>query len=337
MKFSERTLRISAASVLALLMVGSSYVLSGPNIFTSKFANAGTTDELLKAYAAKDTDSDELPDWQEALYGTDPNKAISNSFGIPDGQAAREGKLTQNSLASLLPADTTTSTSTEDILSEVPGIDPAPGSITDEFSKEFFQQYMQKSGGRQLDAETEQKLVTDLLSNITVKAKGKLSSSYTQVSIHTNSTVTVSQYASTIEDIFRAHDVSAEANEPIPLMEALIQKNDESARKKLQLLSDSYGAITTDLLAAQVPPRLAVQHLALIRGFDELHKATALVVTYEKDPLGVMGALSTYQPSSASIVTAFKGIATIILSTGEPAAGQPGAMIVSVARSAEPQ
>src|SRR3569833_2132398 len=103
MKISERTLRISTASGLALIMVSAAYLLSGPTFFTSHTANAESTDELLKAYANKDTAAAGLPDWQEALYGTDPNKAISNSFGIPDGEAAREGKLTPNTLATQLP------------------------------------------------------------------------------------------------------------------------------------------------------------------------------------------------------------------------------------------
>jgi hypothetical protein len=335
MKVSERTLRIGAASVLAVLMVSASYLLSGPSFLSDRIANAGTTEELLKAYASKDSDGDNLPDWQEALYGTDPSKAISNSFGIPDGQAAQEGKLTPNSLSSKLPSATEEKPTTEDLLNDIPGINAAPGSITDEFSKEFFQQYVETSKGQSLSDEDTQALVASLLSKFSQKAAKKLSSSYTLVSVHTNSSATVTGYAGQVENIFVTNDVARDANQPVLLMEALVQNNDESARPKLKALAKSYGDIVTDLRAVEVPPQLASQHLALIRGFDELNKATLLVANYEEDPLGVMGALSIYQPSSQDVVDGIKSIATVILASGEPAAGMPGAMIVSIARSTE--
>jgi hypothetical protein len=337
MKISERTIRISAASLLALLMVSAGYLLSGPSFLSDKFANAGTTDDLLKAYASKDTDGDGLPDWQEALYGTDPNKAISNPYGIPDGQAAKEGKLTPQTSASQLPSDGTGTTSVKDILNQIPGTDPASGSVTEQFSHEFLQEVIDTSGGQQLTSDQQQQIATKLATKYAAKAGSLFVSNYSLVSIHTDPTVSVKSYAGSIEQVFINNDVPVTANQPLPLIEALIQNNDESARPKLKVLSDSYAGITSDLLTLRVPPQLASQHLALIKGFDSLHKATAAFVIYEKDPLGVMGALSTYQPTSASVTEALKSIATSILSTGEPAAGEPGAIIVNIARSAETQ
>lgn len=337
-KISERTLRITAASVLAVVMVSAAYLLSGPNFLTNRTANAESSDALLKAYATKDTDGDGLPDWEEALYGTDPNKAISNSFGIPDGQAAREGKLTPNALASQLPsADQGTSTAplTDADFGGTPA--PAPGSITDEFSKEFLREYVQASNGQPMDQATQQQLVTNLLATFTQKAAASFTSSYSAVSIHTDSSVSVSAYSAQVESIIIANDVSPEGSQPLTLMGALIEKGDESARTKLTTLAASYGKISQQLLAAHVPPSLAAQHLALVQGFDELHKTTAASASFEKDPLGTMGAISAFQPASNEIVNAFKGIATVILSTGEPAAGTPGSMIVSIARSTETQ
>ena len=335
MKISERTLRISAATFIALLMVCAAYFLSGPSFLTDKTANAGTTDDLLKAYAAKDTDGDGLPDWQEALYGTDPNKADTDGDGINDGEAAREGKLTPNTLASQLPSDQQGTTTTQDLLNDVPGVDPAPGSITEQFSQEFMQELMEASNGQPMTDDQQQALVSKLLGEYTQKAGALFKSSYSTVSLHTDPSVSVTAYAGSVEQVFLNNDVPADANQPLPLIQALIQNNDESARPKLKTLSDSYGAITTQLLALHVPPQLANEHLALIQGFDSLHKATSAFVSYEKDPLGVMGALSVYQPMSAQITDALKSIATAILATGEPQAGQPGAIIVNIARSTE--
>jgi hypothetical protein len=181
----------------------------------------------------------------------------------------------------------------------------------------------------------QQALVSKLLGEYTQKAGALFKSSYSTVSLHTDPSVSVTAYAGSVEQVFLNNDVPADANQPLPLIQALIQDNDESARPKLKTLSDSYGAITTQLLALHVPPQLADEHLALIQGFDSLHKATSAFVSYEKDPLGVMGALSVYQPMSAQVTDALKSIATAILATGEPQAGQPGAIIVNIARSTE--
>jgi hypothetical protein len=335
MKMSERTLRISAASVLALFMVGTAYALSGPNFLTSRIAGAGTTEELLKAYAEKDTDTDGLPDWQEALYGTDPNKADTDGDGVTDGEAAAQGKLTPSSLAVQLPGEETGTSSPEQILSEIPGVDPAPGSITEQFSRDFLQRIVDESRGAPLTEEQKQQLATQLFAEYSAKAATLFVSKYSAVSVRTDLSVSISSYAGSVEEIMYAHDVPAEANQPLPLMEALIKNDDESARPKLEQLAESYAAITADLVALRVPPALSEQHIALVRGFDSLAKATEVVTEFERDPLAVMGALSQFQPASLQITQAFKNLAVRILSTGEPIEGQPGAVIVNIARSAE--
>lgn len=335
MKITERTLRISAASLIALLMVSAAYFLSGPSFLNRNTAEAGSTEELLKAYASKDTDSDGLPDWQEALYGTDPNKAVSNPFGIPDGEAATQGKLTPNSLASQLPSDTSASTTVEDILAEIPGKDPAAGSITEQFSQEFLQQVVNANSGQPLTDDGKQEFAQKLFTQYAGKAANLFASKYTSVSVHTDTTVSVNAYAGAVEQAFLSHDVAADGSEPLTLMGELVQDNDESARPKLVKLAGSYAGIRDDLLAMHVPPQLSDEHVALIRSFDTLSRATSAVSRFEEDPLAVMGALSVYQPASNQVLDSIKGIANVLISRGEPAQGEPGAMLVSIARAVE--
>ncbi len=335
MKITERSLRIGASCLLALLFIGVAYVLSGPSFLSRKTAEAGSTEELLKAYAQKDTDGDNLPDWQEALYGTDPKKADTDGDGMSDGEAARQGKLTPNALSAQLPSGEDGAESVQDALDDIPGVDPAPGSITEQFSHEFLEEYLQASGGQPMDAEAQQTLIAGLVASFSDQAGKLFKSSYTAVSIHTDTSVTIAQYAGAIENVLKANDVSDEMNDPLPLMEALIENNDESARPKLEKLARAYKAIAEGLLAVHVPPQLSSQHLALVQSFDELYRATQSVASYEEDPLGVMGAISIYQPASKQVVSALKDIATSILTDGEPAAGTPGAVIVNFARSTE--
>jgi|CXWL01.1.fsa_nt_gi hypothetical protein len=327
-----RTLRIGGALVIAISLVGGAYVITGPSFLGVKTVGAEGTEELLRAYAAKDSDGDLLPDWQEALYGTDPNRAVSTTHGVSDGEAVSKGLLTPKSLASELPQEDLGPTVTQ---ADLPGVDPAPGSITDQFSKEFFKRYIAASNGSALSEEDQKALMDSLLIDFQSRASKILMSPYTKISVHTSVSVSILDYVGSVENILRVRDVPQGDGEPLPLMEAFLTDKSEIAHKKLEALGDSYRAIASDLAQLPVPPALSQDHLVLMQSFDSLARATSVVVNYEQDPLGVLGALALYQPSSSKIVLSFENIATIILSNGEPAPGTPGALLVQIARSAQ--
>ncbi len=335
MKVSERTLRISAASFLALLFVGAAYFLSGPTFLDRNTANAESTEELLKAYSTKDTDGDGLPDWQEALYGTDPSKADTDGDGISDGAAAQKGLLTPNALSSQLPSGdqgTTTAPLTDDDFGGVPA--PAPGSITEQFAHQFFQQYMETSGGQPLSEDDQQTLINSLLATYSQQVGELITSKYTEVSVHTDPSLNVQAYAASIENTFSAN-IPTEDNDILVLSQELIQNDDASALAKLQKLQDAYRQLTLDLLALQVPPQLVGSHLALLRATDSVSKTVALIQGYKKDPVATLGAIPTLNASRNSIIDAIKAIATAVLAQGEPTPGTPEADLVQLARSAE--
>ena len=328
MPISPRNLRIGGATLIAVLMVAGGYALPGFRFPQTKAVNAELTDELLASYVSKDTDGDGLPDWQEVLYGTDPNNPDTDGDGITDGEAVRRGLLTPTALYSQLPEDPIG-------VDEIPGENPSPDSITEQFSRAFFEEYMRASGGQVMTPEAQEVLVQRLLADFTARAGRTLNSSYTSVSMRRNTTLSINEYAGSVEAILRARDVPAGYGEPLLLMQAILEQGDESARKKLEVLAKSYADISSDLLALQVPPAVIDQHVALVRSFDTLARATRLVVNYEKDPLAVLGSLTVYQPTSQAIMRAFKEIASAVLMGGEPAPGTPGALIVNIARTAE--
>jgi len=306
--------------------MGGAYVLSGPSFFSSRLVGAQSTDELLREYAAKDTDSDGLPDWQESLYSTDPNVADTDGDGISDGEAARTGILTTQRFL----------TNTGDgpvSVDTIPGMTAAPGTLTEEFSRSFFEAYMANWQGTPLTKEQQDALIQRLLGEFSQKAGTKLSSNYTAAAVRVGSTDTLS-YAGAVEAVIRQYEVAADEAHPITLAHEFIENSDDSAQPKLERLSASYQRIASGLVSVTVPASLADEHLSLIRAFDTLAKATESLASYEEDPLAVLGGLALLQPSSKEVVIAMKGIAAEILVTGAPAAGTPGAIIVTVAAAA---
>ena len=333
MAFSPKTLRITAASVLSVFLVAGAYAVSGPVPFlTGKTVDAQSTDELLKAYASKDTDSDGLPDWEESLYGTDPSNPHSVNEALTDREAVNKGMVTPK-ISEPVATDTSLGPVTTN---DIPGVDPAPGSITEQFGQEFFQAYMTASRGGQLSDEQKNKLIGELLASFSTKAGKVLMSPYTSVSVRVSPSTTALEYAGAVENIFRTHDVPEDSARAPELLEAFLGNNDQDALKKLKVYGDAHDAMVRDLLLISVPPSLAAQHLELIQSLDTLGRATRAVLRYEEDPLAVLGALSLYEPSSKSMLNSLQGMAQVILATsGEPAAGTPGAIIVSLVRSAQ--
>jgi len=327
-RFSPRSVRIAAASALALSFVGAAFLITSPSFWKSRSVNAESTDELLAAYASKDTDGDGLPDWQEALYGTDPNKAISNPFGMPDGEAAKEGKLTPSSLASQLPQDQGVD------VSEIPGPTAASGSITDQFSRQFLQEYVAASNGQPMTDAQQQALVTKLLGDFTQKAAAAINSPYTLVQVRTSASADVATYAGQVEDVLSAN-IPEDDNDILKLSSNLIEKNDVSSQARLKELASDYSTTAKQLAALSVPTPLRETHLSMIQAFDTVGRATNIVANYQSDPIGTMGAISVFVPARSNIMNSFTSIADAVLKNGDPLPGAPGYDLVTLVRSAQ--
>lgn len=328
MNSRTRIFGIVGALILSGALVGGAYIFSGPNPFTT--ANAASTDELLKSYTAKDTDNDGLPDWKEALYGTDPKNPMSFKAGVKDGDAVAQGLIKprfSSAVASSTPLDA----------SNIPGPTAAPGSFTDQFSQQFFTEYMQVGGGQPLTADQTNAIVADLIRQFTEKTGSLYASSYTASDVHVSADATISSYAGAVEQATIANDVPREQSDPVNLMQAYLGSSDQSAKKKLLGLSDSYAKIARDLAVINVPPQLAEQHLGLMRSFDGLAKATKGVTNYENDPLSVLGAIGIYQPAAGQVIQSLKDISVTILAQGTPVQGEPGFIIVHFVETASQQ
>jgi hypothetical protein len=322
---------IVGALVIAGVLIGGAYLLSGnpSSLFDTQTANAESTQQLLQSYSQKDSDGDGLPDWEEALYGTDPNNPHSFSPTLTDGQAVAEG-LIKPKFSSTIP---TASTTPADIQDSIPGQIPAENTLTAQFSEDFLQSYISASNGQQLSSDDEQALVTQLMGDYTAKAQALIQSQYTLLDVHTSSNADVSTYAGEVEQLIQQNDVAAGDGNPVDLMQAYMENNDMTAKVKLQTLETSYTNITAGLLAISAPPQLAGSHLLLIQSFDTLAKATQYVISYQQDPVATMGAISIYKPAADAVVKAISDIATQVIQNGEPSPGDPGYILVQFARA----
>lgn len=324
---SPHTLRILGASVIALALMGGGYVLSGPSFLSSRIAGAEDTEELLRDYASRDTDADGLPDWQEALYGTDPSRTDSDGDGVTDGDAARQGLLVTQRLV------------TDTSVSAGPGAAPegtaVPGSLTDEFSKAFFEAYLLAWNGTPLSEEAQQSLLNSLLVDFSRRAQELLVSKYGDKDISTSASVTATAYANKLERLINENEVPKGEGDPIALASAFIDNEDDSVQPKIERLARFYRTVADGLVRMDAPESLRAEHLALARAFDTSARSIEAIANYKKDPLAVLGALSLIRPSAKELVLGLQGVAAGVLREGTPEPGSGAEFIVGVAQMAK--
>lgn len=308
------------ASILAVLLVGLAFWLSGPVSFHTQRATAENTEALLKAYAEKDSDADGLPDWKESLYATDPENPHSVGQALTDGEAVEQG---------LVKPRFTSQTPPEEIIQEsLPGTAPASQSLTDQFARQFLQGYLESTGGQPMSASEQEAFVSFLIHDLAQENAKILVSDYTITSVSQSTNVEVLTYIDAVEKMLRAYSLPRDAADTLSLLDAYIKAGDAEALPTLVMTARMYENLTVASLRLSVPPSLAPAHLAMVRSFDTLGRILRAVETYEEDPLPTLSALSLYAPASHELLGAFYVFIEAAKAKGAADNGKPGTMLI---------
>ncbi|MDB5264985.1 MAG: hypothetical protein JWN64_556 [Parcubacteria group bacterium] len=324
---SPRTVSIIIASVIAVVLVGGAYATSGPIPFLGKtnVADAESSAELLKSYAAKDTDGDQLPDWQEALYGTDPNNPESVRKGTKDGDAVSQG---------LVKPKVLTATSTSLVNTPVPGVNAGPTTVTDRFARSLLTQYLKTRGPTpptpaELSAFVEQglqsfkaeEIETDTYSTSDIVAGGSGADA-------------LATYAANLEQVFATYTVPTDKTD-LEYFSDAVSKNDSSAITKLFAISKSYAAIARAAMKLSVPSEARNAHLSIANALMHMSETTADMAATKTDPVLAVFGIGMYQERGANLGRAFANLNGVFDAVGANIPdGTSGASIVQVAKRA---
>jgi hypothetical protein len=325
-KLSRKLVLSIGASFVSLLMIVGAFVLSGGPLPSTPFAEALSTEEVLQEYATKDSDSDGLPDWQESLYGTDPNNARSFDESMTDGQAVNEGKIKPR-FEGDEPGEP------EVLLETLPGTLPDANSLTDKFSREFFERLARASTDGPLTAEQKESLVNSLLVEFSTDAARILTSTYSRGDIKSSAAVSVDVYVGQLEKVLLSGNIPSNGSTIVDAMQALLESNDEQARAELNLVSGEFSKIKDGLLAMSVPPEFVSDHLLLVKVYDTLSRSTKVIAQYEKDPMALLGALKLYLPASKDYLTALDSIINRASLTYTPGTEDAGYLLFTAIRA----
>lgn len=325
MERSAHTLRIVIASIIAIVMVGGAYALSGPLPF-GNIAGAQSAEELLREYAVLDSDFDGLPDWQEALYGTDPHNPESFQAGILDGDAVARGLIQPK--ISMRAEDELTD------IDSIPGVAAAPSSLTDRFAQLLLTQFLQTRGNEALSQDEVATFVTGGVQSLIQTADAP--ARYTANDILTNATSgteALVAYIAAIESVFARHTVAAEKSELFYFSDAL--RGDTAAIAKIASIGRAYDNIATGMVQVRVPQEVAQAHLNVANALVQLSESATYMASLETDPLQAFLGISLYETRAKELVAAFSHLNSVFsayqVSIPE---GAPGYSILKSARDA---
>lgn len=306
----NRNWGILLSALISVLLVSGAYYLakngSGPNV-----AQASTETELLKQIATKDSDGDGLPDWEEALYGTDPHNPDTFHLGMTDGEAVAKGLIVpkaQNNLpsASTTPSNTLSSSGTP--------AGAAEGTLTDTFARQFFTLYVAakaNNGGNNLSSDQVSALasqaLTQLQQTISPTPDFKTASDLT---VSGSGPDALRAFAASAEKVI-ATNSTADTESELQYLGDVVQKNNTSALTRIQVLSSSYHNTAAGLAALPVPTELASADLALINAFARIGNEASDFARVNTDPLTTMLALEQYVQTVPKMTGAFHSLNTV--------------------------
>lgn len=311
------------------LVVGA-YLLA-QSVTRPPVAEASIESELLHAIATRDADSDGLPDWEEALYGTNPKVADSLRLGMIDGQAVAKGLLVPKAIADV---PTATSTPTRGISTDPSIPTPADGTLTDTFAKSFFTLYLsaiRKSPNGNLTEKDTQDIATEALAQLSQSVtRAPDFKSAQSLTVSGSGPEALKTFAIAVEEVFVSNKGSATDTETAYLMRA-VKEDDATALKHLASIAKVYRSTAAGLVVLPVPSELADEDLALINALARMGEITEDFTRVNTDPLVTMLALQQYPDAVLNLGNTFIRISNVYKTSGVTfAAGEPGASFVNL-------
>lgn len=310
----KRTFLIAGSCIISLLFIGFAYVSSGPNPLTARTADAESTHELLAAYAQKDSDSDGLPDWQEALYETDPNNAHSVSGALTDAQAVANGLVKPRFESEATALDTKT----------IPGISASPSTLTDQFARKLFGQYLLTRGQNIPSASDIATFVEQGVAELRNDHATPDTFNVGQVKVMGSGPDALLSYQATVEPVLLRVDAGKDRDEVQSFSDA-ITKGDEKALANVRKYAEDYKTAAHALMKISVPKELAVSHLKLANSLMHVSESLSDMASVSSDPIRTMLGLSLYTPYTESGLQALSEMNSAFLAEHAiPEAGATG-------------
>ena len=298
-KFTYVFIACVIALVIFLLI---SNIFFGKNSFVAlgKKGNLQNEKITLNNLLQKDSDGDGVMDWEEALWGTDPNKEksfndISDADYIKqkrtDLKISNESELTQNDRGGL--------------------------TETDKFAQEFFASLSAMKQSGQIDQNTINNVSASLGQNI---VDPSLIDKYSEKDIildENDGTDIQENYYTNAQNLFESYKEKGIGDE-LEIVSVIVGSENAQTSKdsidKLTKIANAYQEFAQEMIKTSVPESLAQYHIQIINNANNTGISVRNMIKVVDDPIVGLSGLSQYQEYSDNLILSVENL-KIILST----------------------
>ena len=269
------------------------------SFFTSKeSAKLKVEDLTINNLIQRDSDNDGVTDWEEKLWGTDPNNK-STFGGIPDADYIRNKKST---------------------LKTNEGVVASSGEATEteKFAKQFFASYAaMKASGQVNDT-----VINDFSNSLSQKVSDpNIIDQYSEKDLELtkgDESTDQENYYVTAAGMFEKYKKSGLGNELEIAggMASTVGSNNSQNQSDLLKISSAYKEFAQELLLIPVPKSLLEYHLQIINNANNTGIAVFNMSKMLTDPLVGISGTSQYQKYSDALVASVDDLETFLTTNG---------------------
>ena len=273
--------------------------------------NRVSPEEASKAVAvlSKDTDGDDLKDWEEELWHTDKARPDTDEDGTPDGEEVKLGR----NPTKAGPDDALDKETIE--AKTVPG--GGSWTETDRLSRELFAKYLAiKQSGAPFTAADEEALLEDFLSRYPEAKQSKL---YAEGDIRLSATddaTALRAYGNALGTVINNYKEKEGAENEVAIFERALQNDDELDLANLDGRIKRYDSMLTEFKAVPVPKSAAAPHLDLLNAIEALKESTEGMAGAFTDSVRALSAGIAYPDAITKLTKAFSDLSGLLKERG---------------------
>lgn len=240
-----------------------------------------------------DSDHDGLPDWEEALYGTDPHNPDTDGDGTSDGKEIALGRnpLVKGPKDFLAVKDNPVATST----------DKENLTVTDTFARDFFAKYIAlQQSGTKVTSDNADQIAGDYLNSATLPSISAKQYTQADLLLTDSDRAHISNYQTAMNSVFNKYWPTGEKNE-LNIMQQALTNNNPKTLSDLTAIISAYQLALNNILAISVPKLAVSLHLNVVNSLAVYIQVLKTVQLSYTDPLSGLAGLQAFQTSRSNI------------------------------------
>ncbi|MEK9209501.1 MAG: thrombospondin type 3 repeat-containing protein [Patescibacteria group bacterium] len=326
MKYLPSKKLIISAIILFGIIGGGFWFLKNKPLVLKKTPKTSTLSQkdIKKLLASdQDSDADGLKDWEEVLWGANPNKADTDADGTADGK-----EIEQNRNPLIAGPEDSLSLSASRVAPET-ALDK-PLSLTEQIGREFLTNYLTfKKSGERVDSYTQADLIKAMLNGLKTQ---EFENIYSLKDLFLNPKTdqkAIEEYAGELEKIFEKNFNPLKENE-LAILQSAVEFGAEKPEvlEKLKPYELAYKNSAEELLKINSPAAYAQIHLNFINGLAKTEKSVAAFQQLFIDPAQAIQGLKWYQEEEKNLIANFQELRKKLLVDGVKLAAPGQGLIV---------